>query len=314
MAEKSSDGISLSRRQAVAAIGAGVVVAGGAVALTGVEAANYAKQDAAQQIQDLQFQLDELSKKNAQALQQVQDEKADLGKQLAAAHLQIELYKGLVGLFDTLDHIGIDAIIGGALNAYAGTLAALDAGVDTLKAGIVTAENALDSFESTFALVRDALTSAENAWKNVGALLKNVQDLVANATSPIMPLVDQARKFFDDLLGKIPFGAGESARQTLNGFVGLVAGLPSALDEIDDGLFRIMREGWFSDDNARNLEATLTKPIINGVLEPSRKFLDQVDVTLKSWETQVTKPVNNALSQREIVQKQITDYRTQNNI
>lgn len=314
MAENPSDGITLSRRQAVAAIGAGVVVAGGAVALVGVEATNWAKQDAAQQVQDLQFQLTELTKKNEQAVQLVMQEKDQVQRELAAARVQIELYKGLVGLFDTLDHIGIDAIIGGALNAYTGTLAALDAGVDALKAGIVTVENALDNFENAFASIRGALTAAEDAWKNVGALFKNVQDLVAQATSPILSLVDQARKFFDDLLGKIPFGAGESARQTVNGFVGLVAGIPSALDALDDGLFRILREGWFSEDNARNLEATLTKPVINGVLEPLRQFLEQVDVTLKGWETQVTKPVNNALSQRDIVQKQIADYRTQHNV
>lgn len=310
MSDTPSDGITLSRRQAVAALGAGVLVAGGAAALAGVEATNWAKQEAALQTQDLEFQVTELQKQNDAA----QAKNDELQRQLAAAQIQIELYKGLVGLFDTLDKIGIDAVIGAALGAYAGTLAALEALVDALKAGIVTAENALDSFESAFASIRAALTAAETAWANVGALLKNVQDLVAQATSPILPLIEQARKFFDDLLGKIPFGAGESARQTINGVVGLIAGIPPALDELDDGLFRVLREGWFSDDNARSLEATLTKPIVSGVLQPLRRFLDQVDVTLNNWETQVAKPVNNALSQREIVQQQIADYRKQNNI
>lgn len=317
MSDTSPDGITLSRRQAVAALGAGALVVGSAAALVGAQATNWAQQDAALQAENWKSQLNALQEQNdaAQvennALQAKHDE---LQRQLAAAQIQIELYKGLVGLFDTLDKIGIDAVIGAALGAYAGTLAALAALVDALKAGIVTAENALDNFESAFASIRAALTAAETAWANVGALLKNVQDLVAQATSPILPLIEQARKFFDDLLGKIPFGAGESARQTLNGIVGLIAGIPPALDELDDGLFRVLREGWFGDDNARNLEATLTKPIVSGVLEPLRRFLEQVDVTLNSWETQVTKPVNSALSQREIVQQQIADYRKQNNV
>lgn len=310
MSDNPSDGFTLSRRQAVAALGAGVLVAGGAAALAGVEATTWAKQDAALQAQDLEFQLTELRKKNDAA----QAKNDELQRQLAAAQLQIELYKGLVGLFDTLDKIGIDSVIGAALGAYSGTLAALRAMVDSLKAGIVTAENALDSFESAFASIRAALTAAETAWANVGVLLKNAQQLVAQTTSPILPFVDQARKFFDDLLGKIPFGAGESARQTINGIVGLIAGIPTALDALDDGLFRELRSGWFSNDNARNLEATLAQPIVNGVLEPLRQFLDQVDVTLNSWETQVAKPVNNALSQRVIVQQQIAEYRKQNNV
>ncbi len=310
MTEKTTEGIQLSRRQAVAALGAGVLVAGGAAALAGTQATNWAKQDAALQTQDLEFQLEQLQKQNAQAQQQL----ADAQRELAAANVQIEIYKGLVGLFDTLDQIGIDSVVGAALGAYAATLATLEAGVDALKAGIVTTENALDNFENTFASIRDALTAAENALANVGALLKNVQTLVAQATSPLLALADQARKFFDDLLGKIPFGAGEAARQTLNGIVGLIAGIPTAMTEIESGLFRTLREGWFSDDTARAIETTLTKPIIDGLLEPLRKFLEQVDATINGWETQVTQPVNHAMAQRAVVQKQIAGYRAQNQI
>lgn len=302
MADKSSDKI-LTRRQAVLALGAGVVAAGGAVAVTGIEATNWAKQDAQQQLQDLQFQLNDLTKKND-----------DAQKQLAAAQLQIEIYKGLGGLYDTLDKINIDSIVGAALGAYKTSLDALDAGVNVLREGIVTAENALDSFETVFGTIRDALTAAEKAWANVGALLKNAQDLIAQATSPILPLVDQATNFFNDLLNKIPFGAGESARQTINGVVGLIVAIPSGMNALEGGLFRAMRESWFSEDSAKNLEATLAKPIVDGVLQPTRKFLDQVDATLKSWDGQVATPVNNALSQRAIVQKQIAEYKSTHGI
>lgn len=303
MADESAEKITLSRRQAVAALGAGVVVAGGAVALTGMEATKFANTQAEQQLQELQFQL-----------QQAQTETDALEKKLAAAQLQLEIYKGLAGLYDTLDQINFDAIVGAALGAYKTSLNALAGGVNVLREGIVNAENALDNFENAFAAIREALTSAEKAWANVNALLQNVQQLVAQASSPILPFIDQARKFFDDLLGKIPFGAGEGARQTLNGITGLIAAIPSALDELDDGLFRALREGWFSDDNARNLEATLTQPIIQNLLQPARKFLEQVDTTLEAWETQVAQPVNSALSQRQIVLKQISEFKNKNGL
>ena len=303
MAEKSQDEITLTRRQAVAALGAGVVVAGGAVAFTGIEATAWAKREAEQQLQDLQFQMTELRAKNDEAQ-----------KQLVAAQLQIEIYKGLTGLYDTLDKIGMDSIVGAALGAYKTSLDALQGAVNLLREGIVSAENALDNFENAFASIRAALTSAESAWANVGALLKNAQELVAQATSPILPFVDQARRFFDDLLGKIPFGAGEGARQAINGIIGLMVAVPSALDALDDGLFRTLRDGWFSEDSARNLEATLAKPISQNVLAPARKFLEQVENVLDDWEAQVAKPINTALAQREIVMKQIDAYKTKNGL
>ncbi len=310
MADHSSDGIILTRRQAVAALGAGVVVAGGAAAISGVAATDAAQQQSDLQLQELNLQLEELSKKNSQVQQQLDAAQRDL----AAANLQIQVYQGLLGLYDTLDKIGIDTVVAGALDAYKGTLTALEAGVDTLKAGIVSAENALDNFENGFAAIRAGLTRAQEAWANVNALLGNVQQLIAQATLPVLPLVDQARRFFDDLLSKIPFGAGESARQTINGIIGVLAAIPVALDEFDDTVFQTLRDGWFSDDHARSLEATLAQPIATGVLQPARRFLDQVDTTLNNWQAQVEQPVNAALSQRAIVQQQIAEYRDKNKI
>jgi hypothetical protein len=148
----------------------------------------------------------------------------------------------------------------------------------------------------------------------VGALLNNAQKLISQATSPVLPFVDQAGRFFDDLLAKIPFGAGEGARQTLNGIKGLMAAIPGALDTLDDGLFTTLRDGWFSEDNARNLEATLARPVVNGVLQPAREFLDQVDATLNDWEQKVAQPVNNAVAQRKIVLEQIAEYKSKNGL
>jgi exonuclease VII small subunit len=310
MDEQPSDKIQLSRRQAVAALGAGVLVAGGAAAFTGVEITAEQQRAAEQQRQDMQLQVDELQKNHAAVQSQLTGAQA----QLAATQVQLEVYKGLVGFYETLDGIGIDSIITNALNTYQATLNALGSGVDALKAGIVTAENALDSFEQGFASIRSALDAAENAWANVSALFKNAQDLIKNATSPLLPLVDQATKFFSDLLGKIPFGVGDSVQQTINGIIGLIVAIPSAGDVLQNGLFKTLRDGWFSDDNARTLETRLAKPITNSVLEPLRTFLDKVDSTLQAWETQVSKPVNDGLAQRKILQQQINDYKKKNNL
>lgn len=320
MADESSDKL-LTRRQAVAALGVGVVAVGGAAAVTAVEATAWAKRDGEQHAQELSFQIDELQQKldelnrqHEQKLGALNQEHAQTQQQLAAAQAQIELYRGLNGLYETLDNIGVDSVVGAALGAYKTTLDALAGSVNLIREGIVSAESALDNFETGFASIRNALSEAEAAWANVNALFKNAQELVAQATSPLLPLIDQGRRFIDDLLGKIPFGAGEGARQTLNGMTGLMVGVSAALDTLDERLFRTLRQEWFSEDNARNLEATLAQPIVTNLLQPARRFLEQVETALNSWENQVAKPVNNALSQRQVVMKQIADYKDKNGL
>lgn len=320
MADQGSEKV-LTRRQAFAALGVGVVAVGGAAAATAVEATKWANRDTEQQAQELYYQIDELEQKLSKLNQQHEQKLSALNQQheqtqreLAAAQVQIELYKGLTGLYSTLDNIGIDSVVGAALGAYKTTLDALGSSVNAIREGIVSTESALDSFEAAFASIRSALTAAEAAWANVNALFKNAQELIAQATSPVLPLLDQAGRFIDDLLGKIPFGAGESARKGLNGMKDLMVGVPAALDALDDGLFRTMRDTWFSDDNARSLEATLAQPIVNNLLQPARRFLDQVEYTLNGWENQVAQPVNNALSQRQIVMQQIVEYKDKNGL
>lgn len=294
--------ITLSRRKAMAALGVGAVAVAGTTLAVAYESALWARGQAEQTARALN-QNAELQKQNSALEQQV-------------AQLQLELlkYKGLVALYETLDKIAIDSVIGAALGAYKTTLNGLEAGIESLRAGLIRAENALDSFESAFASIRHALESAEAAVANVAALLKHAQDLIAQTTSPLLPFVDQARRFFDDLLGRIPFGVGDEIRKTINGIIGLLVAIPSMMASVNDDLLKRLREDWFSDDQARNLEATLAKPIVENVLQPVRRFLDEVERTLNAWEEQVVAPVNRALSQRAIIQQQIRDYRREHKI
>src|SRR5262245_367092 len=154
MSEYSLDGKNLTRRQAVAAFGAGVVVTGSAAALAGTQVAGWAKADAEKQIQELQSligqmqeesqalraQYDESQKRTEMVLaqkDQVQEQKDALQQQKDAIQQQNEalqrellVLKGLAALYETLDKVGIDAVIGSAIAGYRGTLNTLEAGVD----------------------------------------------------------------------------------------------------------------------------------------------------------------------------------------
>ena len=166
MADQGSEKV-LTRRQAFAALGVGVVAVGGAAAVTAVEATSWANRDADQQAQELHFQLDELTQQlNAQSQKPtaLNQQHEQTQRELQAAQVQIELYKGLSGLYNTLDNIGIDSVVGAALGAYKTTLDALGGSVNLIREGIVSTESALDSFEATFASIRNALTNAEANW------------------------------------------------------------------------------------------------------------------------------------------------------
>lgn len=227
---------------------------------------------------------------------------------------EVDKLKGLLALYESLEKIGLDTIISGALSVYKGLLDGLRGSVSLLRGGIGAAQGTISGFQSTLAVLGSALTAAEQGVDNVAALLKNVQDLLGQATSPIEPLIRQVREFFDNLLGKIPFGVGDNIRQTIDGIAGLVIAIPSMLGSVKTSFLAPLRSTWFSADTARNIQGSLLDPLNNQILQPLSKFLDDVEQTLAHWESDVSAPVQAALTQRDGVRKQIADYKSQHNL
>jgi hypothetical protein len=227
---------------------------------------------------------------------------------------EVEKLKELIALYESLDKLGIEGVIVGAMTTFKSLLDGLRAGVGLLRSGIGAAKGTISGVVSTFAVLRGALTGAEQAVDNVAALLKNVQDLLGQTTSPLDPIIRQVEQFFNDLLGKIPFGVGDNIRQTVNGISGLVIAIPSMVLAVKTSFFEPLRATWFSDDSAKNIQGSLLDPITQMVLDPLGKFLDDVDQTLAHWESDVSVPVQAALDQRAATHKQIADFKSQNNI
>jgi hypothetical protein len=225
---------------------------------------------------------------------------------------EVEKLKELVALYESLDKIGVDGVIVGAITTFKSLLDGLRTGISLLRGGVSTAEGTISGFLSTYAVLRGALTGAEQAVDNVAALLKNVQDLLGQTTSPLEPMIRQVQQFFDDLLGKIPFGVGDNIRQTVNGMSGLVIAIPSMVLAVKTSFFDSLRATWFSDDSAKNVQGSLLDPITHMVLEPLDKFLDEVEQTMAHWESDVSTPVQAALDQRAATRKQIAEFKSQN--
>ncbi len=197
MAEEAQGKIELTRRQAVTAMGAGAVTLAATHSVVAYQAAQWAEQAPRQQADDYAAEIERL--------------------------------KGLLALYEGLEQIGIDAIVAGALTGYKGVLDALRTAVGGLRDAVQGAEGAIANFHDAFASLRAGLKTAEEGVSNVVALLQNAQNWLGQTTSPLEPLLDQVHQFFDDLLGKIPFGVGDNIRKTVDGLIGLVVAIPAMI-------------------------------------------------------------------------------------
>lgn len=272
--------VNLSRRALVRSLGAGAVVLTATHLGVAYEAAQWAKQEP----------TDEISKLRA----------------------ELERMRGLVVLYESLEKVGVDAIITAGMSVVRGLLDTTRNGLAGLVSGVALIETLLAGFQKTFAMVRDGLTAVESSVKTLANLIGEAQKFVGDVTSPVKPLAIQLKDFFDSLISKIPFGVGDNIKRAVDSLVTLLTEIPNSILVVNSQLIEPLRTNWFSDTNAKNLQGALIDPITNNVLEPAKAQLKNFDQTLAQWEKDFRAPVQKALDQRTDIRQQITDYKKKN--
>jgi hypothetical protein len=231
-----------------------------------------------------------------------------------ASEAEITKLKGLVMLYEALEQVGLDAIAALGIGAVGGLLQGMEGGVRLLEKGTREVESALKGFTALFPAIREGITWAEGLVSSLSDKLVQLQAAIGSAASSAKPLTDAMGDFFNFVLGLLPADAQKSVRDTLARIEAVITSIPEAVEGLNNRLLTPLRQNWFSDESARNLETTLVAPITTGLLDPLEKHLADLANLFDQWETGLAKPVQAALDRRQTIRKQITRYRQEHGL
>ncbi len=241
---------------------------------------------------------------------------AAVGSAVTTAQYELELIKlrALVALYEQLERVGLDAILAAGMNIVRGALDAVKGGVTLLRDGIAAVETALKNFQATL----DALGAAANA---AGQLLGDLagkfhaaEGVVVAVLGTATPLAESISGFFNALLAKIPFGIGDDIRRAVNALIDMIRAIPAAIDVMTNQLLAPLRDNFFPTRGDPAVKANLIDPVVKNVLEPLKKMLSDVATLVDHWEKDLATPVQAALTNRQKIRDQITEYKKQNSI
>lgn len=239
---------------------------------------------------------------------------AAVGTAMTRAEYEIELTKlrALVALYETLERVGLDAIIQAGLNVVRGALDAVKGGANLLSSGITAVETALTNFQSLLDSLRGAASGAGQVLDDLTLKFKAAESVIVAVLGTALPLADSITGFFNALLQKIPFGIGDDIRRAVDALVALVRAVPNVVDSITNKLIQPLRDTFFPAIGDPKVKVNLIDPIVKNVLEPAKKQLGDIDKLATSWERDLTTPVQAALADRQKIRDQIADYKKQN--
>jgi uncharacterized UPF0146 family protein len=228
---------------------------------------------------------------------------------LADKELEILKLRALVGLYENLEKVGIDAIIATGMNVIRSALEAVKAGVRLARDGVTATETALKNFQAMLDSLQSAAELATRALTELSQKFKAAESFVVAMLGTALPLAEAIANFFNELIKKIPFGVGAEISRAINALVDLIRAIPATLDTLLNQLLKPLREMFFPATGNATVKTNLFDPIINNLLAPLKKFLTDVETLLDKWENNFTAPVQKALDERAKIRKQIVAMR-----
>lgn len=227
----------------------------------------------------------------------------------AEAELELIKLRTLVALYEQLEKIGIDAIVGAGMSIVRGALDAVKAGVRLARDGVTAAENALRNFQALVDNLRGVADAATRVLTDLTSKFKTAESFVVAMLGTALPLAEAIGNFFNALIAKIPFGIGDDIRRAITALTDLVRAIPTVVDALLNQFLKPVRDMFFPTTGDATVKTNLVDPITQNLLAPLKKFLTDVETLIDRWENDFAKPVQNALDQRAKISKQIAEAR-----
>ncbi|MBN1428219.1 MAG: hypothetical protein JXB07_07530 [Anaerolineae bacterium] len=218
--------------------------------------------------------------------------------------LQLSEAQRVNDLWQQLDDIGLDDLLGGALQVVGTALGAVLGVKELLKTGLADAENRLDTFVANFPGPQDGIAWLQHQLDGLSNNLDQLAEQVQAAVEPVEPYTKMIADFVMWVLERLPFGAGAKAKAGMEGMQAIITGLPALVTGAKNKVFVPLID-WFGKDNNRNLLGILVNPLKEMLFKPAQDILTKLEGLQTDYENKLVSPTQAALGQRADIREQI---------
>lgn len=242
-------------------------------------------------------------------LQQTSTELVETREALQNALAQLEEHQNLNSLWQQLDEVGLDVMMGAALATMGGNLQNLARLAALLREGLEVGRAVTDWFIG--AMLRPQ-TGIQWLQRQVNALATSIDWLLEQVRDVVQPAANLSATLMDfviKVLDRLPFNFGSRAEAGLNAMRTVVDQLPELVRGINDDVLDPLAD-WFGTDEGRNLQGMLVRPVVENVFVPAQQVLAKIDEVDSAFSNNVASPVEGAIAERETLRERIRETQT----
>ncbi len=226
----------------------------------------------------------------------------------AEANRRIEVWRGLVALYEEMSAVEVDAVVAQALEELSDLVTALRAQVPRVLDALDQAEAFLQELDQALAAVDQGLAVLERAVDSIANLLAALEDGLAEMGERAGPVGERLGRFFRSLLQYIPLGLGDRLLALVERLQNLLASLPDAVASINTDVIAPLRQRYFPREG-ETVRVRLADALVARLFAPLRTLLVQTEALLAKWEEVFAGPAAQRLAELEAAREAIAAYR-----
>lgn len=225
---------------------------------------------------------------------------------LQAALAELEEHRNLNSLWQQLDNVGLDALLGGALIAVGGNLGNLARVAVLLRQGLEVGQSVVDWFLAAMLRPQNSMRWLQRQTNALSTSLDWLVSQVQDTMQPAARLADALTDFVLWVLSRLPFGVGARAEKGLNAMKTVVNQLPDLVTGVSVDVLDPLAD-WFGSDDGRNLKGMFVTPVVDNVFQPARDVLARFEELQSAYEAQMAQPAAGKLAERDALRQQIRE-------
>jgi hypothetical protein len=235
---------------------------------------------------------------------------------LEAADAEIARLQGLVDLYEDLEKVGLDAILGVGMSAVALPLELVEQGAKALRSGLELLEEAILSLQEALPTAQESIVWLETQISTVADGIEKLEKSLGQALDKAAsnPVAEKLADFAGMVLDNLPFGLGDKIRDVLDGLVHLVTSVDELVEGINTLALEPLREKWFPMEDGEGTAVTFLDPVVESVLDPLETHLGDLAALADTWQHKLVAPTEDALAERAKVREEIARYKSEHGI
>jgi uncharacterized coiled-coil protein SlyX len=266
-------------------------------------------------LSQLQPKLQDALAKNSELQTTLSAKQIELDKlktQLTEAQTQLDKYKKLVTLFDKLDGVKFDKLVLDGLTAASTGFVTVFAMTPLVSVGLEIARALFNNFERDVATFRASVDWLRAQVDSLSGNIGIVEAAIGQAVKLTDPVTSRMTQLIDYILSNLPFGIGQSLRNTLKAINDLYTFLPTLATGATAQVISVLFDPFSLGD--KGLAQTLLKPIREKMLDPAEKFTLQFKTLNEIYLRDLHIPTQQLINDRVKIHGEIGEYRKVNSI